>query len=349
MKILIISHNFFPFIGGIEVTSEIFADHFVRMGHFVKVLTWSQDSSAKFFPYEVIRDPGLKKLFKAHLWADTVFENNPCLRLAWPGFFINKPYVISIHTWICQNRKLSLPNRIKIYRLQNSARVIAASNALKIKTEVSSIVIPNPYRKSLFRILQHVQKVKQYVFLGRLVSDKGADMAIKAVAQLKRILVAEQNYTEVNLTIIGEGPERLSLESLVKELQLESNVHFTGALINEELVLCLNQHKFILIPSVWEEPFGLIALEGMACGCVPIGSDGGGLPEAIGNAGLTFKRGNCDDFINVLRRLWYDSELVESLRDNARSHLNAHHPENVSRRYLEEIGSAFLSYKAQVI
>lgn len=45
-----------------------------------------------------------------------------------------------------------------------------------------------------------------------------------------------------------------------------------------------------MIPSVWGEAFGIVALEGMASGCIEICSDSDGLQEAIGNNGFLFKR-----------------------------------------------------------
>src|SRR5690606_40338743 len=92
------------------------------------------------------------------------------------------------------------------------------------------------------------------------------------------------------LTIIGDGPEAPVLKALAVKYGLEHKVDFKGSLQGKELVDCLNQHKLILVPSRWEEPFGNVALEGMACGCIPVVSDGGGLAEAVGHAGLTFQR-----------------------------------------------------------
>lgn len=338
MKILILSHFFFPTIGGIEVTSELFADHFAKKGHLVRILTWSKDPSAQVFGYEVIRDPGVNKVIKAYLWADIIFENNPCLRLAWPGLFIKRPFVIAIHTWISRSDgNFGVQDRLKIWRLRRSSNTIAASNALKRKTGLNSIVIPNPYRKDLFQILPQIKREKQYVFLGRLVSDKGADMAIMAIARLKKLLLTKKPDKRINLTIVGEGPQRYFLQKLVKELNLEREVEFTGSLLGEELVNSLNQHRFILIPSVWEEPFGLIALEGMACGCIPIASNGGGLPEAVGPGGVLFQRGDIEDLVNNMLKLLEEPLLESKCRNAAPAHLAAHHSHIIAERYLNEL------------
>jgi glycogen(starch) synthase len=87
------------------------------------------------------------------------------------------------------------------------------------------------------------------------------------------------------LKVIGEGPCRNDLEERVRKLGLADQVEFLGAIVGEPLVNILNRHKILVVPSSWNEPFGIVALEGIACGCMVIGSSGGGLPEAIGPCG----------------------------------------------------------------
>lgn len=186
MKILFLSHNFYPFIGGIEVISEILANTFTRAGHDVHVITWTEGRSDKHFSFKVSRNPGILSILKAHAWADLVFENNPCLRLAWPGIFFRRPSVIALHTWIARaNGKTGIQDRIKRNWLKRAHKVIAVSNALRNSCWPSATVLGNPYRANEFRILSGIPRTKVFVFLGRLVSDKGADMAIKAIHGFK--------------------------------------------------------------------------------------------------------------------------------------------------------------------
>jgi glycosyltransferase involved in cell wall biosynthesis len=142
---------------------------------------------------------------------------------------------------------------------------------------------------------------------------------------------------KITLTIIGEGTEFENLKNLVKSFQLEAQVNFTGALKGNALVDCLNEHKYLLVPSLWEEPFGNVALEGLACGCIPIVSDGGGLPDAVGDAGLVFKRGDIDALTNVMLNVLLNPEIEQNLLRNASTHLKSHLPEVVAERYLKVI------------
>jgi len=79
------------------------------------------------------------------------------------------------------------------------------------------------------------------------------------------------------LTIIGSGPEEYSLRKLADDIGITGQVSFLGVKRGEESARLLNQHEILVIPSRWEEPFGIVSLEGIACGCVVIGSEGGGL------------------------------------------------------------------------
>jgi glycosyltransferase involved in cell wall biosynthesis len=175
------------------------------------------------------------------------------------------------------------------------------------------------------------------VFLGRLVSDKGADLLLEAIA-----LFAPPRPT---LTIIGSGPEQASLRHRVRDLQIADSVVFSGPLEGEALVRSLHAHQVMVIPSVWEEPFGMVALEGIACGCVVLASDGGGLPDAVGAAGLLFQRGDVESLHCNLQLLLKDPALRSELRAQAPAHLRNFQPKQVSSRYLDVLEHAVQSRK----
>ena len=343
MNILFLSHKFYPDVGGIEVNSEILANAFHDAGHHVRLLTWSSEAGNEKFPYEIRRNPGLVSLVREHLWADIVYENNPCLRLAWPSFFFQKPGVVALCTWVSTtNGRIRWQDRLKKQWLKRARSVIAVSDAVRRKCWPSATVICNPYRADIFKASAADKRHGSFVFLGRLVSDKGADQAIKALRHLLNRVDIEGGSDDASylLTIIGDGPDRRMLERLADDLGLKNNVRFAGILRGESLVSCLNNHRYMLVPSLWEEPFGNVALEGMACGCIPIVSDGGGLPEAVGRAGLVFRRGDVGALAACMIRLLRDPSLETALRQAATAHLAAHLPGVVAKKYLEEITRA---------
>ena len=336
MKILFLSHKFYPDVGGIEVNSEILANYFVKFGAEVHLLTWSQEGTVtKDFPFAVIRNPGRAKLLSEHKWADVVFENNPSLKLSWLLLVTGKPHVVAIRTWISRmDGTMALQDKLKLKWIKRANAVIAVSKMVKELTFKDAVVIGNPYREHLFVDL-HLDRDKDFVFLGRLVSDKGADMAIDLIKKLSETdLWQQKKYT---LTIIGDGPEKEQLEKMVKEYNLTNYVTFTGMLGGRELTEALNAHKYLLAPSRWKEPFGNIALEGMACGCLPIVSDGGGLIDAIGDAGIQFERNSIDSLFKNVSDLLVNPQLEVTLRGRFKEHLKNHQPEFVAGEYYNVI------------
>ena len=109
---------------------------------------------------------------------------------------------------------------------------------------------------------------------------------------------------------------------------------FAGVQTGETLVRTLNAHRIMVIPSLWPEPFGVVALEGIACGCVLAGSEGGGLRDAIGPCGITFPNGDAGALADGLRRLLTDEGYAGSLRAEADAHLARFRPEEIARSYL---------------
>jgi glycosyltransferase involved in cell wall biosynthesis len=214
--------------------------------------------------------------------------------------------------------------------------VIAVSDAVRARCWPQAVVIGNPYRQNLFRILPDAIRNRDFVFMGRLVPDKGADIAINALHQISSLIKNQL----LNLTIIGNGPEHDNLQSLAQKLGIANQVKFTGSLRGEELVSCLNAHKYLLVPSTWEEPFGNVALEGIACGCLPIVSDGGGLPDAVGKAGLVVKRGSIDALVKGMQEIFTNPDFEQELRSAASTHLANHHPDVVTKRYLALVEGA---------
>ncbi len=164
--------------------------------------------------------------------------------------------------------------------------------------------------------------------MGRLVSDKGCDLLFQALERLQR----EDLYPSVS--IIGDGPERKPLERLASAMGLSKHVEFLGTVI-EGRGREIARHKIMVIPSRWNEPFGLVALEGIAAGCAIVASARGGLPEAIGPCGLLFSNGDVNELIVQLKRLILDDELRRELVANAQAHLREFDPNVVANRYLQ--------------
>lgn len=132
----------------------------------------------------------------------------------------------------------------------------------------------------------------QLITVGRLDKVKGQNFCIEAVNRLI------QKGINVSLTIIGEGIERKSLETLVKKHQLENCVFLKGSKSREEIRYELWQHDIYLLTgqvttSGLRETQGLATLEAQACGLPVIVFDSGGVKYTLENGISGFV---CDEF-----------------------------------------------------
>lgn len=335
VKILLVSHPFAPSVGGLESVSMMLAMGFSAHGHDVCVITQTPGHLNSDLPFRVIRRPSPLALLRLTHWSDVTFHNNISLQVAWPLLLIRRPWVVAHHIWIPTNGGLGgLKGRLKQAVLR-WAHCISISNAIAAHVNTPSTVIPNPYNDSLFRHLVDVPKANDLVFVGRLVPDKGVDILLRALQNLRT-----HGPHKPHLTIIGEGPEKEKLQRLVVELNIESSVSFVGQLQGEQLVRELNAHHILVVPSLWNEPFGIVALEGIACGCAVVASAGGGLEDAVGPCGLTFPNGDISALERRLEELLSKPNLVDELRQHAKRHLMKHSKAQVVSSYLAVIEKA---------
>jgi glycogen(starch) synthase len=86
----------------------------------------------------------------------------------------------------------------------------------------------------------------------------------------------------------------------------------------------LNDCIIVVVPSLWPEPFGIVAREGIACGCVVVGSALGRLPDAIGPCGVAFLNGNHVALAGRLTELLRSPQQIAALRARAAAHLARH-------------------------
>jgi glycogen(starch) synthase len=334
MKILLSSHAFHPSVGGIETIAEILAAEFLQQGEEVRVVTQTEAKATRPFAYEIVRRPATRDLFRLLSWSDVVLHVNISLRTGWPLLSKAKPWVIAHQTWIPSGLRSFLKRRCLLL-----AQNISASRAIAESLHYPSTIIPNAYDDKTFREYNNLARNRDLVFVGRLVSDKGVACALNALSFLKR-----QGYV-LDFTIIGSGPEEARLRQLASELGISDQIRFAGVKRGEDLARELNRHRIILIPSLWAEPFGIVALEGIACGCVAVGSNMGGLPEAIGPCGMTFPNGDAGALAVCLAELVSSSERLGRHKQQASSHLAAFRKSVVTRKYLEVLRLAAISFQ----
>jgi glycosyltransferase involved in cell wall biosynthesis len=331
MKVLLGSHHFSPSVGGIETASELLAREFVQLGHDVRVVTQTKGEST--FVFSVIRRPTLSELLRQVTWCDIFLQNNISLRTMWPLLFVRRPLFITHQTWIVNPQdRVDWSARLKLFALR-FGRSIAISHAIAQQLPIPAVVIGNPYDNDIFTNLRSVDRERDLIYVGRLVSDKGVDLLIDALSILR------ESGVHTQLTIVGNGPERIALETQVRDLKLQSSVEFVGSQTGKQLAGTLNRHRILIVPSRWPEPFGIVAVEAIACGCIVVGSNQGGLPEAIGPCGITFPNNDAHALAKSLTAVITDQARPATLISHADSHLAGFGKTRVAQAYLELFNS----------
>jgi glycogen synthase len=156
--------------------------------------------------------------------------------------------------------------------------------------------------------------------LGRLVSDKGFDLAIRAFARLR------EREIPARLTIAGDGRERANLEDLALVYGVAVEVEFTGWVPPNRVASLINTTTAVLVPSRWPEPFGLVALQAAQMGRPTIASGVGGLPEIVkhGLTGLLVEPEDERALSRAIQELVLNAPLARELGKNARLHVQEH-------------------------
>lgn len=326
MKILMTSEFFYPHIGGIETVTEYLADEFVRMGHEVQVITTTVEIGDKTFSYEVLRNPSKKDIWKAYIWCDIYVHQGISLKRVWPLLLKKKPWVVVYHQACYQS---GLLGKIKKLCSYFSRSIVVSETSRRGYGLKNGEVILNSYDSERFR-LTNESKRRDFVFVGKLTRSKGVHLLIQAFSKFK-----VSTGSDWKLTLVGGGEDDI-MDEYIKESPCKKDIIRLGFRYPEEIVQILNQHQVQVVPSLATEAFGVVVLEGMACGCVVIGSDGDGIQEAMGNAGFSFKKGNIDSLAKVMAKVYgMDSNdylrQKKLMRENL-ERLSLHH---VAQRYMQ--------------
>ena len=169
------------------------------------------------------------------------------------------------------------------------------------------------------------------LYVGRFDARKGVETLIRACAQLKQGIVNEGtgnravNPANLRLVIVGgsdpngaDGLERERIEQLVQSMGLAEQTVFAGQIGHTQLPLYYTAADVCVIPSHYE-PFGLVAIEAMACGTPVVASDVGGLKFTVvpNETGLLVPPQDTEAFARAIERVLTDELWAKKLRQQA--------------------------------
>jgi glycosyltransferase involved in cell wall biosynthesis len=219
-----------------------------------------------------------------------------------------------------------LPHHRRVYRSSN--RVIAVSGQLAAHISkwgfapVDAVsTIPNgidldrfkPGKKdSRLKSSLGLEEEKVLLFVGRVTREKGVELALKALPDLKK------RIGPVKLVIVGEGDFESKVLPLAKSLGVEENVALVGRIDEEMIPAYHDLADIFLIPSTRWEAHPLALLEAMACGGIVVASNVGGIPSVVRDSvnGILFEKGSVDGLVQGCMRAL--SSTVEGISANAR-------------------------------
>jgi N-acetyl-alpha-D-glucosaminyl L-malate synthase BshA len=215
-------------------------------------------------------------------------------------------------------------HRVIRFAIEASDGVTAVSDYLRKRTidefavEQDIEVIHNFVNTSKCRRQQGACAREHYAPNGEKVLMHASNFRpVKRVSDVVRIFARIREILPAKLLLVGEGPERLFVQQLVKELKIKEHVHFLGTQdYLEDLLSCAD---LFLLPSE-QESFGLVALEAMACAVPVVCAAIGGLPEVVidDETGYLLPVGEIQAMTDAAVGLLADEEKLRRFRQNAR-------------------------------
>lgn len=170
--------------------------------------------------------------------------------------------------------------------------------------------LQNPFDSSNY--LPSQEYSNYFLFVGRLVEEKGVDILLKAM----------ENLPKVNLILVGDGPDIDRLKKVAKKSRFK-NIKFVGPKWGEALDLLLRKARFTVVPSIWHENFPYVILQSFVAGKAVIGTDRGGIPELIrdGEFGLIYAAQDHKMLAESIEYLWEKPQLAFEMGKAAREYV----------------------------
>jgi glycosyltransferase involved in cell wall biosynthesis len=351
LSVCMVISSFHPIIGGAERQAQLLAVQLMRRGVKVSILTRrypglaSRETVTGIPVYRIPvvgRGHGLvsSAAFVAGviIWLvrhrheyDIVHAHqalSPAIAAALAKLWTGKPVVVKVacsgpygDVAVIQRRPL-LPVRLRL--LGHVDRFLALSEEsvqelASVGLERQTVLVCNGVDTRRFAPQPHREKEASAIFVGRLTSQKGVDVLFRAWRRALR-----ESAKPLPLLVVGDGPERESLESLAEELGLEEHIRFAGSV--EEIERYYHLAQLFILPSR-SEGLPNALLEAMACGLPAIATCVGGIPDVVvdGETGLLVPPDDEDALADAIERLLHDLSLRRRMAEAARRRIEAHY------------------------
>jgi glycosyltransferase involved in cell wall biosynthesis len=259
---------------------------------------------------------------------------------------LNLPNVLSIHggdifdpSKSLSPHKTPLVTSVVKLMLNRADRVVAQSNDTKknayryyrVRRDID--VIPLGIKKPIFSKATRKDfgfNQDDFVFctIGRLIKRKNLSEFIDIFAEMK-------NRLELKLIILGDGPERSSLENLAQHKGVSDSVYFLGN-VSDVTKFQLLGISDVYVSTALHEGFGLVFLEAMECGLPVICYDRGGQSDFLinGKTGFLVELGNTKSFVERIFEIYSNKKLRDNISGFNKRLINDYYISNCAEKYL---------------
>ena len=349
MRVLFWTEGFWPQIGGLEVLSARLLQGLQARGHEFVVVTASVTATADAgdapylgipvhrYPFHrALQDRDLPRIaairrqierLKREFRPDLVHLN-----VAGPGIFFHLRTMGDVPTLAAVHSLLpALPGdrglqdqvlRSASWVVGVSASILAEVRALSPDLDARCSVVHNGLPMPTLPSAPLRFEPPRLLCLGRLAPEKGFDVALEAFAGLVG------RFPGLELMVAGDGPCRAALERQAIGLGIAGAVRFTGWVAPDRTPELLNGATLVVMPSRWQEPFGLVALEAAQMGRPIVATRVGALPEIVveGETGLLVDNENSGALAaaiaSLLERPEHAVRMGEAARRGAHDHFS---------------------------
>jgi glycosyltransferase involved in cell wall biosynthesis len=201
-----------------------------------------------------------------------------------------------------------------------------------VEAVLERVVYPASAQSELFaRIERAPSDDPTVVYLGRVAINKGAELAVRAVAHLRT-----ERQLPARLVVLGtvDDPTKKRLEEVAAETGMADALDLRGRVAEDEIAAALKTAHALVVPSLVPDVFPLVCIEGALAGVPIVASRTGGIPEALadGSEALLFPVGDEQAFAEALWRTLDDPAAADERAARAKERMSALTP----ARYREE-------------
>lgn len=373
MKILILS-NYYPpyYIGGYEIACFDTVKYLEDLGHDIYILTGEyKDKSLKFqriyrklkyinYENSSIYDKYKVEMFNYKITKEVLSKINPDLVYVWSLRLVSLSPL-----WALEKSKINKVFEIDDFWMKgflNKSFLAKTKRKIKellpwfpaVKIDLSPIIIVSKWMKKEMKDLYNskevycinngttINKIKKnknesiirYMYCGRIDYSKGLDLAIKALSYLK-----DKKISNFEFHIYGEGDNDYLNRcfNMIKILNLEENVFYHGKVTKTKKAF--ENNHILLMPTRMREPFGLVIIEAMNYGVIPICTNSYGPQEIISHKkdGLLFTPSSVEDLSNKILILHNKWNLLKKYRNKAYKKIEKKYDLKIAKKDLEKI------------